>query len=485
MTIGLTGCSSGGDHGGSPDGGSSTDASAGGHSTGGRGSGGSQSHRDGGAGTGGDQGTGGMNGNGGSGNGGASSGGSSNTGGGAPDASICAPCPSGICLDKGVCAECGKDADCQDPKPRCNVGAHECVACLPGDGDNCSDGNYCDGTDFTCKAGCKNSASCGTGFCNADHVCLECNPNGTDTCAQGKFCTSAGSCAAGCKTDGSSCASNVCLDSHECQSCVVDSECLPGHVCSTGQCLPNCGHDNECPDGLTCCDDRCADLTRDHSACLACGTMCAADQFCASTGCVKGTLASVCTSAHVTFLKDGLNVDDAQDDVLSAALVAGCTTKPAVTTVKQEDAGTINPKTGQPFVGGGNMQVVVGGPFGQSLIRYLDMAGVTPIYSTYDNGEQFRLRSGGTPPVNVTGSTDVQDWFIIETVVDPTSGTLMFAIDGFQLQGTTAGVWYFANHILPSLSSYTDSYYVFEWNDVDGDKQPSSADTFTQVTSGP
>ena len=39
--------------------------------------------------------------------------------------------------------------------------------------------------------------------------------------------------------------------------------------------------------------------------------------------------------------------------------------------------------------------------------------------------------------------------------------------------------------MLPALSTYTKSYYVYEWNDGDGDNAPSSADTFTQVLSGP
>jgi hypothetical protein len=360
---------------------------------------------------------------------------------------------------------------------------------LPGASDNCADGQYCDDSDFTCKAGCKSDASCfnGNGFCNSSHVCLECNPNGTDKCAAGKYCTSAGACAEGCKTDGSSCASNVCQGSHECQWCIADSECLPGHVCSSGQCLPNCGHDNDCPEGLSCCGDRCADLSRDHSACLACGTTCTANQFCASTGCRDATIANLCDSAHATFLKDGLSIDDAQDDILSAALVAGCATKPTVTSVALANAVTINPKTGQPVVGGNDMQVVVGGPFGQTLIKYLDNAGVTAIYSNYDNGrEQFRLRSGGTPPVDVaqSSSTDSHDFVLIEAVTDPKSGTLMFAIDGFQQEGTIAGVWYFVNQMLPSLSSKTASYYVYEWTD-DGDKQPGIGDTFNLVTSGP
>ncbi len=488
-------------------GGAGRDASSGGAESGGAGNGGAESGgsgnggaSDGGSGNGGAESGGSGNGgaeSGGSGNGGAESGGASSGGtagdsgtGGVPaDASPCHACASGICLADGGCAECGKDADCHDPTPRCNAGTNTCVACIPGGTDNCANGQYCDSVSLTCKSGCKTSDDCGTGFCNALHVCLDCDPNGTDTCTDGKFCTVEGACIAGCKADGTGCASNVCDSAHECSSCVSDSECAPGHVCSSGTCLPNCGHDNDCPSSLTCCGDRCADLTRDHSACLACGTACAANQFCGTTGCQNGTIANVCGSVKATFLKDGLDVDDAEDDVLSAntGLTATCTNT-TVTSTKQELSPTINPTTGQPVVGSGNLQVVVGGPFGQSLIRYLDAAAVTSIYSTYDNGnEQFRLRSGGTPPVDVaqSTSTDGHDFVLIETVVDPTTGTLMLAIDGFQQYGTTAGVWYFLNTMLPSLSTYTKSYYVYEWTDSDGDKAPSSGDAFSLVTSGP
>ena len=411
---------------------------------------------------------------------------------GVPDASACAPCPSGICLEGGVCAECGADSDCHDATPRCNVTTNKCVACLPGATDNCADGLYCDGADFTCKTGCKTSASCGSGFCNAAHVCLDCDPNGTDSCTDGKFCTSTGSCAAGCKADGTGCASTVCLTTHECSSCVADSECAPGHVCASGQCLPSCGHDNDCPGGFTCCGDRCADLARDHRDCLACGTACASDQFCASDGCRGATLANVCDSAKATFLMDGLPIDDQQAPVLSAALVAGCTNKPTVRSTTQDSAGTINPKTGQPVVGSGDLQVVVGGPYGQLLIRYLDGAGETPIYTTGDTtGTQFRARNpdGGTgaPVVDAPASTltDSHDFFLIETVADPSTGTLMLAIDGFLAPGTVAGIWYFSNVMLPALSTFTAGYYVYEWTDGDGDKQPSSGDTFKLITSGP
>jgi hypothetical protein len=256
--------------------------------------------------------------------------------------------------------------------------------------------------------------------------------------------------------------------------------------------LPNCGHDNEpCVSPRTCCGDRCADLARDTRSCLVCGTACSTVQFCGIAGCSDGIISKVCDSAAATFLKDGLSTDDEQDIRLRDGFLAGCAHKPTVRVVTQEEADTVNGKTGQPYVGSGDMQVIVGGRFGQRLIGYLEDTGATRIYNSFDgNGAQFHLRGddGGVGTVVVDGKsaqiTDHHDWFLVETVVDPTSGTMMFAVDGFNSQGTVAATYFFLNVMLPSLATYDQSYYIYEWTDTNDDGTPGAGDTFTQVTSG-
>jgi hypothetical protein len=233
-------------------------------------------------------------------------------------------------------------------------------------------------------------------------------------------------------------------------------------------------------------------LSRDYRNCLACGVECAADQFCGNAGCRPAVIASVCDSANVTFLLDGLSVDEATVPTLSAGIVAGCSPTPAVRSVTQAVAGTINAITGRPVVGSGDIQVVVGGPYGQRLIRYLEATGVTAVYNTYDGSTaQYNVRgaNGGAPTVVVNATaaalTDGHSYFVIEMVPDPSTGTLAFALYGFTSPGTVAATYYFLNEMLPARATFDKSYYVYEWTNVDADLQPSSADTFHLVASGP
>jgi hypothetical protein len=80
--------------------------------------------------------------------------------------------------------------------------------------------------------------------------------------------------------------------------------------------------------------------------------------------------------------------------------------------------------------------------------------------------------------------TPTHSYFLLESVIDPTTNTLMFAIDGFTSEGTVAATWYFVNVMLPSLSTYDQSYYIYEWTNADADPAGSAGDTFRLVTSG-
>lgn len=255
-----------------------------------------------------------------------------------------------------------------------------------------------------------------------------------------------------------------------------------------------CTQESDCSsDGTAkCCGDRCAVVARDHNACLACGTVCGATEFCGPTGCLRGVIAKVCDSPVATFLLDGLEVDDQLAPVVSAGLTAGCPTAITARTLPQITAGTINGTTGQPVVGGGDMQVVLGGPYGQSLIRYLDAEGVTAVFNSSNSQRaRFQYRNqDGTPGAFVVDEpqsavTPAHDYFLVETVVEPVTGTLMFAIHGFQANGTLAGVYHFLNTMLPARATYDKSYYVYEWTNADSDPSAGAGDTYNLLASGP
>jgi hypothetical protein len=272
-----------------------------------------------------------------------------------------------------------------------------------------------------------------------------------------------------------------------------DLECAAGRVCSTGQCLATCTPTPNCPTSFTCCADRCADLKRDIHHCGDCATACAATQFCSPTSCKPAIVANICDTPIATVLLDGLSTDDAASAAIQTGLVASCAPPPTATAVAQASSGVIHPTTGRPVVGGGNMLVVAGGPYGQLLIRYLETAGVTPIYGYYDSTvNQLRGRAsgeGGADPLIVdalqTTITDSHSFFLVETVVDPASGTLALIVYGISASGTQAGTWYFVQKMLPMRASLVKSWYVYEWTDQDANQQPGDADLFTIVASSP
>src|SRR6185312_16544323 len=109
-----------------------------------------------------------------------------------------------------------------------------------------------------------------------------------------------------------------------------------------------------------------------------------AGQFCSPT-CKPAIVSNLCESPVATFLLDGLSIDDAATATVQAGIVASCAPPPTATAVSQATSGVIHPTNGRPVAWGGNMLVIAGGPFGQLLVKYLETAGITPIYNYYDS----------------------------------------------------------------------------------------------------
>jgi hypothetical protein len=82
------------------------------------------------------------------------------------------------------------------------------------------------------------------------------------------------------------------------------------------------------------------------------------------------------------------------------------------------------------------------------------------------------------------GSSDV---FVIQILKD-SSGRLVVLLYGETYMGTWAAAWYLKNVVYPSISSYTNSYYIVRWTDAtsgaDADFVPSAGDTFTILAQG-
>jgi hypothetical protein len=76
------------------------------------------------------------------------------------------------------------------------------------------------------------------------------------------------------------------------------------------------------------------------------------------------------------------------------------------------------------------------------------------------------------------------DYFALEVSVEPKSGTLCFFGFGMLVPGTEAVAYYFQNHVVPHLDTYSDAWYVYGWTDTDNNGMPSAGDTFMLVGQG-
>lgn len=193
----------------------------------------------------------------------------------------------------------------------------------------------------------------------------------------------------------------------------------------------------------------------------------------------------------MTFLKDGAPVDDALTPDVEAALLAACTPAPITETDPETASPATNPSTGEPVSGGGDLIVELGSPFSQRVARYIEGAGLTRVKDISD-GTTFRLDGpspdGGSDAIIMqepaSSFTATHDFFKIEMVVDPVSGTRILQIYGIFAPGTAAGEWFFLNRILPNLSAFPLRYYVYEWTHGDAGPNPGASDAFVLRASG-
>lgn len=203
-------------------------------------------------------------------------------------------CSAGACTGgaDSTCVQCVADNNCSGGTPYCEVGAHECRACLTNT--HCNDQNNC--TSDACRAGTcafdtmAPGMSCQGGVCNGVSpapMCVQCINDGqcsgntprcdtsTNTCGQcnadsqcndGNSCTtdscSAGSCAHIAQAPGQACQGGVCNGdtSHPaCVSCVSDAQCGGNTThCDVAhnRCV-QCTGDAECNDNNSCTLNSC------------------------------------------------------------------------------------------------------------------------------------------------------------------------------------------------------------------------------------
>ena len=313
-----------------------------------------------------------------------------------------------------------------------------------------------------------------------------------DQCPDGTYC-SVGECVPGCKTGGS-CASGVCSEDHDCDRCTADAECAEGRLCGSGTCHATCDAAAEepgCPADFSCCGSRCVDARRDIDHCGGCGVACAATEFCATggdtVGCAPAVLAEVCNNARAVAIDNGLSGDGPAVEDLIAVLSSGCSPAPTTRVVPQEQADAINPQTGQLVGGGGELVVLAGGGYGNPTVSLMESNRLAPLYGGPSGDNAYGIwRSSDDQEVAtiLLDDLDDKDLLLFEVYRDALTGTLGLVIYGLTAEGTHAAVWLFERDILPKLATYTDSWYVYEWDDINDDDAADDGDTFTLLASG-
>ncbi|MFC1506153.1 hypothetical protein ACFLQ6_03685 [Thermoproteota archaeon] len=183
-------------------------------------------------------------------------------------------------------------------------------------------------------------------------------------------------------------------------------------------------------------------------------------------------------------------------DATAAALLWGLCTDG--TLFWDHNTTEVNQGTGATILAG--HEIMSGGPFVNGPVKYYEGAKLAPVYyKTFAGKPNFFSTEGTNDTVD-----DVQivaaelswsevgprkDMFIVElfqkpgTEADPEYAVISYGYGG---RGTLAASIYFKTVIEPNLSSFTDSYYIVQWDDTNGNVHPDmpGTDTYTLVASG-
>ena len=209
--------------------------------------------------------------------------------------------------------------------------------------------------------------------------------------------------------------------------------------------------------------------------------------------CTSAVFGNICDNATATLFLDSYSVDNEAANTIGASLATACGM-----TVESPDAAPFDPVTEQPLTGIGNLCVVGGGKYGQKVIDYLDEHSLTDvgIGGGYDGNGVFDINftnySNPAAPVVLVSAPysptpTNTDYFLVELATDPVSGSLCLDVQGMSAQGTAAGAYYVANHLLGNgaFRSNTNSWLIYYWASADDGGVLSDADTFTLAAFGP
>jgi hypothetical protein len=137
-----------------------------------------------------------------------------------------------------------------------------------------------------------------------------------------------------------------------------------------------------------------------------------------------------------------------------------------------------DPVTGAPKVSN-SVLVVFAGRGVNSVVHYYEMTEMTsPIYADYATiggveSYSYFDRQGvvvASMPYSA-GQAGTSDMFLVEYFKDANNNKV-FIIYGFAWKGTYVGGLFFKTYILPNIVSFTHGWYIYQWDDANGNGLP-------------
>jgi hypothetical protein len=175
----------------------------------------------------------------------------------------------------------------------------------------------------------------------------------------------------------------------------------------------------------------------------------------------------------------GVGYDGTVSDWTALGFLYGSLTNMPQVTVPDTNTTYVDPSTGAPKIQN-SIIVLFGGPLVNAVVHYYEVNGIAPLHwglvGGFTSGTEYYYNRTGQPVVSMTvpqiaGGT--QDLTLYEVFTDQFGNTVIVFL-GLGWKGTFIAGLYFKTVLSnPSvLSSLTDSWYFYYWNDKNGNGFP-------------
>jgi subtilisin family serine protease len=150
--------------------------------------------------------------------------------------------------------------------------------------------------------------------------------------------------------------------------------------------------------------------------------------------------------------------------------------------IAQWNSSCINQSTGKPLFSG-NL-VAFGGTLVNKVVNYYEQNGIAKV-GFDQNSTHYMLKSCATNETlyavaKSTYNPSAKDYFVIQAFKDGSRTVLTQW--GISAQGTYASGLCFADLVWLHIADFEDSYYIYSWNDLNGDGIPTTNEMLLRVS---